>query len=152
MKGLSRMKAVSSIALCARSLPILSGCKRRTSQGNAGRPDPVPLLHHWRRSGAAAEHQDTECRAGQEHVMNTQFALVTGASSGIGDELAAICAREGFDLLVAADRPAIHEAAERLRQFRASVQSVGVVADVTPAGILAEQHRRQAEPGGAEPR
>ena len=34
--------------------------------------------------------------------MNKPFAIVTGASSGIGLELAAICAREGFDLLVAA--------------------------------------------------
>jgi NAD(P)-dependent dehydrogenase (short-subunit alcohol dehydrogenase family) len=38
--------------------------------------------------------------------MNKPFAIVTGASSGIGLELAAICcAQEGFDLLIAADRP-----------------------------------------------
>jgi len=36
--------------------------------------------------------------------MGNRFAIVTGASSGIGYELARICAREGFDLLVAADR------------------------------------------------
>src|SRR3954468_10499158 len=36
--------------------------------------------------------------------MSKPFAIVTGASSGIGLELAAICAQEGFDLLVAADR------------------------------------------------
>jgi uncharacterized protein len=34
--------------------------------------------------------------------MNKPFAMVTGASSGIGLELAAICAQEGVDLLVAA--------------------------------------------------
>jgi short-subunit dehydrogenase len=33
------------------------------------------------------------------------LALVTGASSGIGLELARLCARNGHDLLVAADRP-----------------------------------------------
>jgi NAD(P)-dependent dehydrogenase (short-subunit alcohol dehydrogenase family) len=32
------------------------------------------------------------------------LAVVTGASSGIGYELAKICAEEGFDLVVAADR------------------------------------------------
>lgn len=33
------------------------------------------------------------------------LAIVTGASSGIGYELAKCCAREGFNLVVAADRP-----------------------------------------------
>jgi short-subunit dehydrogenase len=38
--------------------------------------------------------------------MNTRpFAIVTGASSGIGLELARIAAKRGYDLLVAADRP-----------------------------------------------
>ena len=32
------------------------------------------------------------------------LAIVTGASSGIGLELAALCAQNGFDLLIAADR------------------------------------------------
>ena len=39
--------------------------------------------------------------------MNKPFAIVTGASSGIGLELAAICAQEGFDLLVAAVSSAV---------------------------------------------
>ena len=56
--------------------------------------------------------------------MSTSFAIVTGASSGIGLELAAICAREGFDLLVAADRPEIHTAAERFRRLGAQVTVV----------------------------
>ena len=46
--------------------------------------------------------------------MSKPFAIVTGASSGIGLELATICAQEGFDLLIAADRPEIHTA---LRQI-----------------------------------
>ncbi len=56
--------------------------------------------------------------------MNKPFAMVTGASSGIGLELAATCAREGFDLLVAADRPDIHAAADRFRDLGAQVTAV----------------------------
>jgi uncharacterized protein len=47
--------------------------------------------------------------------MAGQFAIVTGASTGIGFELARICARDGFDLLIAADEPEIHDAAQKLR-------------------------------------
>ena len=39
------------------------------------------------------------------------FAIVTGASTGIGFELAKRCAKEGYDLLVAADEPEIEKAA-----------------------------------------
>jgi short-subunit dehydrogenase len=56
--------------------------------------------------------------------MSKPFAVVTGASSGIGFELAAICATQGFDLLVAADRPEIHEAAERFSRLGADVTIV----------------------------
>jgi short-subunit dehydrogenase len=48
--------------------------------------------------------------------MVRQFAIVTGASTGIGFELARICAREGFDMLIAADEPEIETAAEELRR------------------------------------
>ena len=56
--------------------------------------------------------------------MSRSFAIVTGASAGIGLELAAICAQEGFDLLVAADRPEIHAAADRFRSLGARVTVV----------------------------
>jgi len=56
--------------------------------------------------------------------MSKPFAIVTGASSGIGLELAAICAQEGFDLLVAADRPEIQTAADRFRSLGAAVTIV----------------------------
>jgi short-subunit dehydrogenase len=52
------------------------------------------------------------------------FAIVTGASSGIGFELAKCCVANGFDLVVAADEPAIHDAANRLRKANASVEAV----------------------------
>ena len=47
--------------------------------------------------------------------MAGQLAIVTGASTGIGFELARLCAREGYDLLIAADEPEIHDAAQTLR-------------------------------------
>jgi len=55
--------------------------------------------------------------------MSKPFAIVTGASSGIGLELATICAQEGFDLLIAADRPEIEAAADRCREFGAGSKS-----------------------------
>ena len=56
--------------------------------------------------------------------MSKPFAIVTGASSGIGLELAAICAQQGFDLLIAADRPGIRTAADRFRNLGAAVTVV----------------------------
>ncbi len=53
-----------------------------------------------------------------------QFAIVTGASSGIGYELAKCCAKNGFDLLIAADEPAINEAAQAFRQLGVSVDAI----------------------------
>ena len=51
------------------------------------------------------------------------FAIVTGASSGIGRELAKLCAQNGYDLLIAADEPEIHAAAQELRLFGRQVDS-----------------------------
>ncbi|MBB3936112.1 SDR family NAD(P)-dependent oxidoreductase [Aureimonas phyllosphaerae] len=54
------------------------------------------------------------------------LAVVTGASTGIGLELARLCARNGFDLVVAADEPQIRNAAEELRALGARVDAVEV--------------------------
>jgi short-subunit dehydrogenase len=58
-----------------------------------------------------------------------ELAIVTGASSGIGHELAICCAKHGYDLVVAADEPMIHEAANRFRGF--GVQVTAVEADLS---------------------
>jgi short-subunit dehydrogenase len=58
--------------------------------------------------------------------MADKFAIVTGASSGIGYELANVCAREGFDLLVAADTADINEAAEAFRAHGVTVDALFV--------------------------
>ncbi len=52
------------------------------------------------------------------------LAFVTGASTGIGFELARQCAANGFDLLIAADEGAIHEAAARLKAEGAIVKAI----------------------------
>jgi short-subunit dehydrogenase len=54
------------------------------------------------------------------------LAVVTGASSGIGFELAKRCVQNGFDLLIAADEAAIHPAANELRTFGGSVTALEV--------------------------
>src|SRR3954451_16944929 len=52
------------------------------------------------------------------------LALVTGASTGIGYELAKCCAQNGFDLAVAADEPQIMQEAAEFRALGAQVEAV----------------------------
>ncbi|MBJ7411609.1 MAG: SDR family NAD(P)-dependent oxidoreductase, partial [Phenylobacterium sp.] len=54
------------------------------------------------------------------------LSVVTGASSGIGYELAKLCAADGFDLIIAADRPELAEAAQALGAMGARVEQVQV--------------------------
>lgn len=56
--------------------------------------------------------------------MADKFAIVTGASTGIGFELASIAAENGYDLLVVADEPLIDAAAADFRTHGVSVESV----------------------------
>lgn len=52
------------------------------------------------------------------------LALVTGASTGIGYELAKCCGQRGFDLLIAADEPQIEHAAADFRSLGVEVGAV----------------------------
>jgi short-subunit dehydrogenase len=52
------------------------------------------------------------------------LAIVTGASTGIGYELAKLCAQNGYDLLVAADQAAIQDAARDFRTLGVAVDAV----------------------------
>lgn len=59
-----------------------------------------------------------------ENTSNKPLAVVTGASSGIGYELAKLCAENGFDLVIAADQPEINDAAQTFRQTGAEVEAI----------------------------
>ncbi len=56
--------------------------------------------------------------------MASKFAIVTGASTGIGFELATLAAQNGYDLLVVADEPLIDAAAADFKQFGTEVEAV----------------------------
>ena len=56
--------------------------------------------------------------------MANRLALVTGASTGIGFELATLAARHGCDLIVVANEALIESAADDFRQFETQVESV----------------------------
>lgn len=56
--------------------------------------------------------------------MQRPLAVVTGASTGIGLELARCCAEQGFDLVVVADEPGIELAAKALESYGGSVEAL----------------------------
>lgn len=56
--------------------------------------------------------------------MANKLAMVTGASTGIGFELATLAAKQGCDLIVVADEPLIEAAGRDFEQFGVQVTSV----------------------------
>lgn len=54
------------------------------------------------------------------------LAVVTGASTGIGLELARQCAEHGLDLIIAADEAEVNAAAEQLRRHTVNVEPLRV--------------------------
>ena len=64
------------------------------------------------------------------------LAVVTGASSGIGRELARLCAHDGHDLVIAADEGPLDEVAASLRAHGATVSVVR--ADLATAAGVAQ--------------
>ncbi len=75
--------------------------------------------------------------------MADKLAVVTGASTGIGLELAKIAAEEGYDLVVVADEPQIEAAAGGLRG-----QGVEVVAVEADLATIEGNDRLLAAVGG----
>lgn len=56
--------------------------------------------------------------------MADKFAIITGASTGIGFELAHLAAKDGYDLLIVADETLIVAAANDLRARGATVDAI----------------------------
>jgi len=76
-----------------------------------------------------------------------QTALVTGASAGIGVDLAACFAADGYDLVLAArSEPALREVAERLAKEH-GVRATPIAVDLAAIGGGAELAKRIAELG-----
>ncbi len=80
------------------------------------------------------------------HTTTTRpLAVVTGASSGIGRELAKQFAANDFDLIIAAEDGELESAARELEQLGASVEAVQV--DLSTAEGVDELHRRMSSAG-----
>ncbi len=56
--------------------------------------------------------------------MADKFAIITGASTGIGFELATLAAKQGYDIVVVANEPLINAAANDFEQFGNTVTAV----------------------------
>src|SRR5690348_6624873 len=81
----------------------------------------------WLGPAARAGCAPPKIFCGKERAMSSTrpFAIVTGASSGIGLQLAHEAARRGYDLLIAADR-SLDEPAAELRAHGGTVVAVEV--------------------------
>lgn len=57
-------------------------------------------------------------------IPTRPFAIVTGASTGIGLELAKQCGAHGYDVLIVANEPRIQDAADQVRREGGEVEAV----------------------------
>lgn len=76
--------------------------------------------------GLKPPHDDS---ARGRRKIATKFAVITGASTGIGLELARRAAADGYDMIVAADENAIDAAAADLRRY--GIEVIAVEADLS---------------------
>ena len=64
------------------------------------------------------------------HNMERKYALITGASSGIGFEYAVVMAQRGYHLIIISNEEAIHDKAVELRQAHPDLDIVPLVMDL----------------------
>jgi short-subunit dehydrogenase len=76
-------------------------------------------------------------------TADVPLALVTGASTGIGRALARQFAEHGFDVVVVADEPRVHDTAEELRATGRQVTAIE--ADLTRPDEVGRVHREASE-------
>ena len=62
----------------------------------------------------------------------SRLAIVTGASSGIGRELARCCAEDGYDLIIAADQ-------EEIMDAKRDLEGLGVMVDAIETDLATQQ-------------
>jgi short-subunit dehydrogenase len=96
--------------------------------------DPVVSRFEFRATGNPGRMETSSSRP---------LAVVTGATSGIGRELAKQFAEHGFDLIVAAEDAAIEDAARELGALGANAEAVQV--DLRRPEGVEELHRRIRE-------
>jgi len=78
-------------------------------------------------------------------TTSRSLAVVTGASAGIGRELAKQFAANDFDLIIAAEDGELQSAARELEQLGAHVEAVQV--DLSTDAGVDELHRRMSSAG-----
>lgn len=62
--------------------------------------------------------------------MKNPFALVTGASSGMGLEFAKQLAQRGYNLLIVSNVPEIHDAASNIKHQTSNIEVIDLVMDL----------------------
>jgi short-subunit dehydrogenase len=80
----------------------------------------------WNRCGLGKLGEDQKEKTMNPIATGKGLAVVTGASTGIGYELAKCAAQQGYDLVIAADEPQIQEAALKLKEFGVGVEAMQV--------------------------
>jgi uncharacterized protein len=116
------------------------------SQGGANAQETAAGAKAGNKSGGSSRRVRL-ARDGNGMVMTSSrsLAVVTGASSGIGLELARQFAANGFDLIVAAEDAAIAAVVSELEGLGASVDAVQV--DLATDGGVEELYRRMTDAG-----
>ena len=76
--------------------------------------------------------------------MNKQFALVTGASSGMGLEFAKQLAQRGYNLLIVSNEEAIHHVAKEIQDTYQSPHTTDSRSAITVLPLVMDLGRQES--------